>query len=244
MTYDAVTSFELFSPFGELFDEFSETVFFIKDIEGRYVLCNKALLPRCSCKNKSDLLGKTASQVLGEALGGGYELQDRSVIANERPLRDFLELHVYPDHTVNWCITNKYPLYGSDGKIIGLAGTSRDLKPVDMEDTEFSKISPVLEYVTENLHEPPTVEHLSTIVNLSIYQLDRRIQRIFGLTTGQWILKQRLDLAQNLLASTDTAIAGVALATGYSDQSAFTRQFRKTTGLTPIQFRSFSQRQT
>lgn len=242
MLPEAFLRFTSFTPFGELFDDFSETVFFIKDLECRYIVFSQALLRRCNCRKKTDLLGKTASEVLGATLGGGYERQDRSVIAHQRPIRDFLELHVYPDLSVNWCITNKHPLYDGNSELIGIAGTSRDLKPVDMESDEFSRISPVLEYVTENLHEPPTVEHLSSIVELSPYQLDRRIQKIFSLTTGQWVLKQRLDRARQLLDSTQSSIAEIALATGYADQSAFTRQFRKTTGLTPIQFRSLSKR--
>ncbi|MEM1397910.1 MAG: AraC family transcriptional regulator, partial [Pseudomonadota bacterium] len=72
---------------------------------------------------------------------------------------------------------------------------------------------------------------------LTPYQLDRRIRRMFGLSTGQWLLKQRLDLAKAQLIETDKAIVEVAMDAGYSDQSAFSRQFLKTTGLTPTSFR-------
>jgi AraC-like DNA-binding protein len=72
---------------------------------------------------------------------------------------------------------------------------------------------------------------------MSTYRLDRRMQRVFGLTTGQWMLKLRLDIARQQLIESDLAIATVALNVGYSDQSAFTRQFRRATGLSPSRFR-------
>jgi AraC-like DNA-binding protein len=39
------------------------------------------------------------------------------------------------------------------------------------------------------------------------------------------------------LRETDDPIAAVALDCGYSDQSAFTRQFRQTVGLSPSEYR-------
>ena len=101
----------------------------------------------------------------------------------------------------------------------------------------LSKLSSVIERVNGDLANPPALDELSLLSGLSVYQLDRRIHRIFGLTTGQWILKQRLDYAQRELWETNDAIADVAIKSGYADQSTFSRQFRKTTGFTPMQFR-------
>ena len=227
-----------FWPMGELFDHYPDTVFFIKDRAGRYMIFNKALLSRCNCKTKAELQGKKPSEVLGNTYGYGYEDQDTRVIEKNRPMTDFLEIHIYPDLTVGWCLTSKYPLTNLDGEIIGLVGISKDLKPAEMENEEFSRISPAIDYVANNLDEAPSVEFLSQSIGLTPYQLDRRIQKIFGLTTGQWVLKQRLDAAQKQLMDTQLPIAEIALNVGYADQSAFSRQFRKTTGLTPNQFRS------
>jgi len=46
-----------------------------------------------------------------------------------------------------------------------------------------------------------------------------------------------MDAAVRRLREGDDAIARIALDCGYSDQSAFTRQFRQTVGLSPAQFR-------
>ena len=41
-----------FSPFEALFDSLADVVFFIKDIEGRYVVVNETLLKRCGLADK------------------------------------------------------------------------------------------------------------------------------------------------------------------------------------------------
>ena len=68
--------------------------------------------------------------------------------------------------------------------------------------------------------------------------LIRRVRQIFRLTTGQMLLKLRIDAAAEQLRDNDRPVAQIALACGYSDQSAFTRQFRRTIGLTPLEYRS------
>jgi AraC-like DNA-binding protein len=73
---------------------------------------------------------------------------------------------------------------------------------------------------------------------MSAYQFDRRVRRLFRLTTGQLLLKLRIHAAAERLRDADRAVAQVASACGDSDQGAFTRQFRKTISLTPVEYRS------
>jgi AraC-like DNA-binding protein len=46
-----------------------------------------------------------------------------------------------------------------------------------------------------------------------------------------------MEVAVRRLRETKDSIAMVALDCGYSDQSAFTRQFRQTVGLSPLEYR-------
>jgi AraC-like DNA-binding protein len=52
------------------------------------------------------------------------------------------------------------------------------------------------------------------------------------------MLRMRIQAAAEALARTHDSIDRIAFAHGFCDQSAFTQQFRKRTGLTPRQFRS------
>ena len=220
-----------------LFDQLPDIVFFIKNAAGRYVAANRTLVERCGLANKRDILGKRPSDVLGDTLGRSYETQDASVISSGQPIVDQLELHIVRSRDIGWCLTSKLPLAGKGGDTIGLVGVSRDLGLPDVSSNEFEHIADAIEYAERNVSSRPTIRELARIANMSVYQLDRRMQRVFGLTTGQWFLKTRISFASRLLVESDTPIAEVALAAGYADQSAFTRQFRRSTGLSPSQYR-------
>lgn len=225
-----------------VFDQMPDTVFFIKNAAGRYVCVNRTLVIRTGKTRRSELIGCTPSEVFGEDLGKDYETQDRAVIRSGQRLLDQLELHVYQPHELGWCLTSKLPLLGNDGKAIGVVGVSRDLTMPDVASIEFQPIADAVAYAEARLANPPPITKLAEIAALSVYQLDRRMKRLFGLSTGQWLLKTRIDRASRLLLESTLVIADIALECGYADQSAFTRQFRRTTGRTPSAFRALQAR--
>ena len=224
-------------PIEALFDCLADIVFFIKDTEGRYLVVNDTLLKRCGLADKKQLIGKTPVEALGAQLGVSYEKQDQIVLRTGDPIVNQLELHVYPNRTVGWCLTNKRALHNSQGAVSGLVGVSQDLRSADRHHEEYQKLQSIIAYTEDNLADPPDIKTLSKIAGMSPFQLDRRMRQAFGLSTGQWVLKQRLDLARKELLETDAPIAEIALDAGYRDQSAFTRQFHRATGLTPSAFR-------
>jgi len=227
---------ELAEPFtGEaLFDDVSDAAYFIKDAAGRYVVVNQELVRRTGRAGKHELLGRTAAELFAGPLGASYLEQDLRLIAGGEPLRNELELHLYPSGEPGWCLTTKLPLKNRDGRTIGLVGISRDIRaPTE----DFDDVAAALREVRTRLDTPWTVDEIARLAKLSAYQLDRRIREVFHLSTNQLVLKLRMDQAAERLRGTERPIIEIALECGYSDQSAFTRQFRRTTGLTPGEFR-------
>lgn len=221
-----------------LFDQLPGSVFFLKDGQGRYLVVNETLVQRCGVRGKRDLLGRTAEEVFRPPYGQHFLEQDLSLLKSGKPLLGQLELHFYPSWDVGWCLTTKLPLRDHRKRVVGLVGVSQDLRLVDSEKTEYRDLALAVEFATNHLAQSLTVGSLAAEARMSRYQLDRRIRNVYGLTTGQWLLKLRIDAArQKLLESNDT-IAAIAASTGYADQSAFTRQFRAATGLTPSEFRA------
>jgi AraC-like DNA-binding protein len=98
--------------------------------------------------------------------------------------------------------------------------------------------APKLDHVLAHYESELRVEGLAELAGLSVYQLNRRLRAIFGITTSQFITKTRIDAASEMLRSGNRPIADVANACGYFDQSAFSRVFRRTVGLTPRQYRA------
>jgi len=221
-----------------LFDRIPDVVFFIKDRGGRYVVVNQTLVTRCGRRNKNDLLGQTARQVFPSPLGNRFFEQDRRVLASGIPIVQNLELHLYPTRIEGWCLTDKLPLSGDDGQITGIAGISRDLQSPGVDAGHLAEVASALDHIHSNYESEIRVEELAEVCGLSVYQLNRRLRRIFGITVSQVITKSRIDAASEMLRDGIIPIAEVAHSCGYFDQSAFSRVFRKTVGLTPRQYRA------
>ena len=95
-----------------------------------------------------------------------------------------------------------------------------------------------IEHVARHLDSPLPLEELAALAGLSVFQLDQRIRGLFGVTAGQYVLRARIERACDLLRHSRDPISEIALACGYADQASFTRQFRKSVGLTPSAYRA------
>lgn len=221
-----------------LFDRLPDVVFFLKDSRGRYVAVNDTLVRRLGVANKDDLIGRTAAEVFPPPLGERYSRQDRAVCRTGRPLEDVLELHLYPHHREGWCITHKLPLRDEHGTVIGLAGVSRDAQYALPGHESLADLADAVQRIHAEFEAPLTVAELAATARLSVYQFNRRIRALFGLTPAQLITRVRTDAARAMLVEGSRSLTDIALACGYCDQSAFTRIFRATVGLTPGQYRS------
>ena len=221
----------------ELFDLISDMVFFVKDRKARYVAVNRTLVRRCSLSSKAELLGKTTLEVFPAPMAEGYYEQDNQVLENGAEIRDLLELHLYIKGKPGWCITTKLPLRSRNGDILGLVGISKDIPMPEAQGRGFRELAGAVEYIQTHYGRRLKIESLARKCGLSVYQFERRMKRVFRLTAGQFIIKTRIQTACELLRSTGTSIVDIALKCGFSDQSAFTRQFKVTTGMTPTQYR-------
>ena len=67
--------------------------------------------------------------------------------------------------------------------------------------------------------------------------ITHHLQRKYGLSFCQYVARLRIDKAKELLRRTRLGIGEVATRVGISDQSNFTKQFRKFEGLSPVQYR-------
>jgi AraC-like DNA-binding protein len=220
----------------ELFDAVPDTVFFLKDVEGRYAAVNQTLVARAGRKNKNELIGLTAQEAFPGVLGQRIAAQDKAVTSSGRPIHGQLELHLYPSGEEGWCLTWKEPLLGRNRRIVGLCGISRDLQSLSQARGDMAGLSRVIDYIHKNLDAPVRVADLAARAGLSVFQLDLRMRALFGVSTGQYLVRTRIELGCSRLRQSNDPISQIALDCGYGDQAAFTRQFRKSVHMTPSQY--------
>jgi AraC family transcriptional regulator len=100
------------------------------------------------------------------------------------------------------------------------------------------RLRAVVEYIEEHLDSCPTLEQMATVANLSVYHFARQFKVATGLPPHQYVILRRVERAKHLMqAGTELSLAEVALHAGFSDQSQFSRHFKRLVGLTPGQFR-------
>ncbi|MPQ57347.1 AraC family transcriptional regulator [Duganella sp. FT27W] len=222
-----------------LFDALPDVVFFVKDERGRYVVVNQTLVQRCGQRHKSALLGRSADELFRAPFGQTFLAQDQAVLAGGNDIEDQLELHLYPSRDPGWCLTRKTALRDAAGRIVGLTGISRDLAMADKKNPAYRKVAAAVNLIQEAYGEPLPLAALARTAHMSVAQIERYFLRIFHITPRQMIIKTRVEAASRLLAG-EASVAEIAQACGYGDHSAFTRQFKATTGFTPTQFRQLN----
>lgn len=82
----------------------------------------------------------------------------------------------------------------------------------------------------------PSIKELSSHIGMSNRTLTRRLAE-HGVTFRDLIQKTQKRLSKDLLKGSDRSVAEIAFQTGFSEQSAFNRAFKRWTGLSPVEFR-------
>lgn len=218
-----------------LCDALADVVFFVKDEAGRYTHANLTLVRRLGLKRREDVIGRGVEDVFPARLAARYAQQDRRVLEGGT-IEDQLEVHLYPNRRPGWCLTGKRPLPLAGGRH-GLIGLSRDLGAPDGRDPTFERLRRVVAHMQAHYAEPLRVAALARLADLSVAQLERHFQRVFQLSPQQSLIKLRIEAAMRELCG-QARIADVGLACGFTDQSAFARQFKATVGMTPRDYRA------
>jgi transcriptional regulator GlxA family with amidase domain len=95
----------------------------------------------------------------------------------------------------------------------------------------------VHEYVEAHLGQRITLGVLATTAGLSVFHFTRAFKQSQGLTPHAYLLRRRIERAQQLLVETDLPMSSIAFATGFCSQSHFARCFRELVGEPPTVFR-------
>lgn len=99
-------------------------------------------------------------------------------------------------------------------------------------------VTRAVELIHAHYAEPFSVTELAATIGISASALHERFRSSMGRGPGEYAMDVRLDHAERLLRASDLSIAEIAVATGFSDQSALTRSLRRRRGTTPARVRA------
>lgn len=94
------------------------------------------------------------------------------------------------------------------------------------------------EIIQDQIDTNITLKELSKGLDISPSYLSREFSKHFdNLSFGEYIRKQRIEKARELMLTADYSLTEIAYLTGFSDQSHFTRIFKKHTGTNPSEYK-------
>ena len=99
------------------------------------------------------------------------------------------------------------------------------------------RVRRALDFISEHFAEPISLQAVAGEVGLSGCRLAHLVNEFTGRTVGQIIQDVRIQHAQHLLERTERSCTEIAYDVGFGDQSYFTKQFRRRTGITPAKYR-------
>ena len=100
-----------------------------------------------------------------------------------------------------------------------------------------TELRQVLEIINRRFAEPLRLADLAEAAGWSVPHLHDRFRGQLGLSPHQALIRRRIQVARELLASTNDPIKSVAARCGFPNAAAFCVQFRKTTQISPKEYR-------
>ncbi len=96
-----------------------------------------------------------------------------------------------------------------------------------------SRLHYVLHFIHEHLTEKITVDSLIRKAYMSRNGFFKWFKEQFGITPLEYINRERIKLAKQLLADSKNSITSVSMQSGFADVNYFVRLFKKAEGITP-----------
>jgi AraC family transcriptional regulator len=99
------------------------------------------------------------------------------------------------------------------------------------------KLQEAIEYIHEHLVADISIEAIAAQVGMSRFYFSRLFKQSTGFSPYQYLLRRRVERAQQLLTQKHMSITDIALDCGFSDSSQLARHFRKIVGVSPNVYR-------
>ncbi|MGM0922936.1 MAG: helix-turn-helix domain-containing protein [Bacillota bacterium] len=111
-------------------------------------------------------------------------------------------------------------------------------KVSQVKEEQYSKtVSMCKNYIYSNRYEKITHEDVATIVRLSHSYLSVLFKKEVGVSVSDYIQNVKIEEAKNLIAHTNSPLSEISSLLHFTDQSYFTKVFKKFEGITPKQYK-------
>lgn len=172
-------------------------------------------------RNQKNLTIATITLATRAAITGGlhpeiaYSLGDR-YIQDLEELQDLKDIHFFTENI----------LYEFADKV---AKTNRE---------NYSRpIFQCRNYIYKHIYEPLTLQSIAEHLSISPKYLSNLFKKEVGIPISEYIQQMKIEEAKKLMTFAEHSLSDIHALLNFTDQSYFTKVFKKYTGITPKQFR-------
>jgi PAS domain S-box-containing protein len=161
----------------------------LKDIEGKYLACNR-MFERLYGATEAEILGKTDYDFVDRETADFFRRHDKAAMDADRPLQNEEWLTFADDGHRALCETTKTPLKDNDGVVLGVLGVSRDITERRLAEEALrhaQKMEAVGQLTGGLAHD---LNNMLSIISMSVGILDQK-------TAGMPDLARYIDAALN-----------------------------------------------
>lgn len=98
-------------------------------------------------------------------------------------------------------------------------------------------IRKALQYIAANYTQRLTLTHVAGEVGISPNHFSSLFHKVVGTSFREYVSQVRVEESKRLLLHTEYSLADIAAATGFPDQSNFSKVFKRITGISPGKYR-------
>ncbi|HLF11602.1 MAG TPA: transcriptional regulator FtrA [Gammaproteobacteria bacterium] len=109
--------------------------------------------------------------------------------------------------------------------------------PRPLPSDERGRLSKLMDWVRAHPAGPHSLAALARRASMSPRTLQRHFRDTVGLAPGEWIVRERIGIAKDLLETSAAPLTRVAEQVGFRSQESFRRHFRRITGTSPTAYR-------
>lgn len=100
-----------------------------------------------------------------------------------------------------------------------------------------SQVIKVIDHICHHLNEKITVQDAARVAGINRSYLSALFVRETGMYIRDFIMREKVKAAENMLKFSDYSYADIAEYFGFSSQSHFIKCFKEETGVTPLEYR-------
>lgn len=159
------------------------------------------------------------------------------VVDYERAIIDAIKKAFEIYSNASLCFELALRTYLSESWILLCTNRPYLLNAPTTETEDQKRIRKLVHFIHQHYQEKITVKNLSIVASISESECYRLFRKTLTTTPNEYIQSHRLQLAPSLLLGTDLSVITISQNLGFGSPSYFTKLFKATYHLTPMEFR-------